>query len=143
MGRGLCCRQPGDGHGDSGYARLCQLQGAVLAVVAQEAREGHGGDGGDGGDGGQSGVTHTGWGRDTTYVVEVFPLLRPLPVREPVVDHLLLPRPVHGCKARADWGQLPCRTPLLSGAPSPVPPRAWGQQGSPAGRWRSRGSGWR
>lgn len=67
------------------------------------------------------GHTDKGWNKDTTYIVEVLPLLRPLPVREPVVDHLLLPRPVHGCGARAEQGQ-PCRTPLPWGSPSPVPP---------------------
>lgn len=33
-----------------------------------------------------------------THVVEMLPLLGPLPLREPVVDHFLLPGPVHRCR---------------------------------------------
>lgn len=46
-----------------------------------------------------------------TYIVEVLPLLRPLPVREPVVDHLLLPGTVHR------WGE---NSTAVSGAGEPL-----------------------
>lgn len=92
-----------------------------------------------------------------TYVVEVFPLLCPFPVGEPVVDHLLLPRPVHRCKASAGVGVSPPAAPLSLGQcvfPS-VPPkprhtgdatthqRVAGARGAPGGRGdgRRRGNG--
>ena len=40
-----------------------------------------------------------------THVVEVFPLLRPLALGEPVVNHFLRPRPVHCC--RGEDAQVP------------------------------------
>lgn len=48
-----------------------------------------------------------------THVVEMLPLLGPFPLREPVVDHFLLPGPVYRCR-----GVCTLR-PHVAGPPAP------------------------